>query len=144
MRSPGRRQARFDTIFFAFWLSHVPASRLGPFWRQLPDLVAGRALLIDEQADVRHTEDYAAGSGETIRRRLADSSGHRLVKVFIQGARPSPACSWPPDTITGSPVARRELSPVRWRGPGVTLACPGGPGCRVGGGSRAVGIGLVV
>jgi 2-polyprenyl-3-methyl-5-hydroxy-6-metoxy-1,4-benzoquinol methylase len=77
--------ARFDTVFFAFWLSHVPASRFGPFWRQLHGLVAGhgRVLLVDEHPDVRGKEDYAAGSGEVIHRRLADGSEHRLVKVFV-------------------------------------------------------------
>ena len=55
---------RFDTVFFAFWLSHVPASRSEQFWRQL------RGLL-------------AAGSDEIIQRRLGDGSEHRLVKVFV-------------------------------------------------------------
>ena len=78
-------QARFDTIFFAFWLSHVPASRFGQFWQQLHGLVTeqGRVLFVDEHPDVRGKEAYAAGSGEIIHRRLADGSQHRLVKVFI-------------------------------------------------------------
>lgn len=77
---------RFDTIFFAFWLSHVPASRFEQFWRQLRGLVAGqgRVLFVDEHPDVRGKEDYAAGSEEIIHRRLGDGSEHRLVKVFIQ------------------------------------------------------------
>jgi len=81
--------ARFDAVFFAFWLSHVPASRFGQFWRQLRDLVAehGRVLLVDEHPDVRGKEDYAAGSDEIIRRRLADGSEHRLVKVFVHPGR---------------------------------------------------------
>jgi 2-polyprenyl-3-methyl-5-hydroxy-6-metoxy-1,4-benzoquinol methylase len=81
-----RSAARFDTVFFAFWLSHVPASRFELFWRQLHGLVAGhgRVLFVDEHPDVRGKEAYAAGSGEIIHRRLADGSGHRLVKVFIQ------------------------------------------------------------
>lgn len=76
---------RFDTIFFAFWLSHVPASRFEQFWRQLRGLVAehGRVLLADEHLDVRGKEAYAAGSDEIIQRRLGDGSEHRLVKVFI-------------------------------------------------------------
>jgi len=58
--------ARFDTVFVAFWLSHVPASRFEQFWRQLRGLVAeqGRVLLVDEHADVRGKEAYAEGSGE--------------------------------------------------------------------------------
>ena len=77
--------ARFDTVFFAFWLSHVPASRFEQFWRQLRGLVAeqGRVLLVDEHPDVRGKEAYAEGSGEIIQRRLADGSKHRLVKLFV-------------------------------------------------------------
>jgi 2-polyprenyl-3-methyl-5-hydroxy-6-metoxy-1,4-benzoquinol methylase len=79
-------QARFDTVFFAFWLSHVPASRFEQFWRQLRGLVTeqGRVLFVDEHPDVRSKEAFAAGSGEIIHRRLGDGSRHRLVKVFIQ------------------------------------------------------------
>ena len=81
--------ARFDTVFFAFWLSHVPASRSGQFWRQLRGLATGqgRVLFVDEHPDVRGKETYAAGSGEIIHRRLADGSEHRLVKVFIHPAQ---------------------------------------------------------
>jgi len=77
--------ARFDTVFFAAWLSHVPASRFEQFWRQLRGLVTGqgRVLFVDEHPDVRGKEDYEPGSDEIIRRRLGDGSQHRLVKVFI-------------------------------------------------------------
>jgi 2-polyprenyl-3-methyl-5-hydroxy-6-metoxy-1,4-benzoquinol methylase len=76
---------RFDIVFFAFWLSHVPASRFGQFWRQLRGLVAGpgRVLFVDEHPDVYGKEAYVAGSDEIIRRRLGDGSEHRLVKVFV-------------------------------------------------------------
>jgi 2-polyprenyl-3-methyl-5-hydroxy-6-metoxy-1,4-benzoquinol methylase len=77
--------ARFDTIFFAFWLSHVPTSRFEQFWWLLRGLVTeqGRVLFVDEHPDVRHKESYAAGSDEIVQRRLSDGSEHRLVKVFI-------------------------------------------------------------
>ena len=41
---------RFDTIFFAFWLSHVPASVFGRFWSLLRSALAsgGRVLLVDD------------------------------------------------------------------------------------------------
>ena len=40
---------RYDTIFFAFWLSHVPPSRFESFWGTLRDAVAvgGRVLFVD-------------------------------------------------------------------------------------------------
>jgi 2-polyprenyl-3-methyl-5-hydroxy-6-metoxy-1,4-benzoquinol methylase len=76
--------ARFDTVFFAFWLSHVPASRFEQFWRQLRGLVAGqgRMLFVDEHPDVRGKEAYEAGSPEVVHRWLGDGSDYRLVKVF--------------------------------------------------------------
>jgi 2-polyprenyl-3-methyl-5-hydroxy-6-metoxy-1,4-benzoquinol methylase len=81
--------ARFDTVFFAFWLSHVPASRFDQFWRQLRGLVTGqgRVLFVDEHRDVRGKEAYEAGSAEIIHRRLTDGSEYRLVKVFIHPGR---------------------------------------------------------
>src|SRR5262249_59774863 len=47
--------ARFDTVFFAAWLSHVPAGRVEQFWRQLRGLAAGRGrgLVGDERPDGR-------------------------------------------------------------------------------------------
>jgi len=84
---PDFRQAaaRFDTVFFAFWLSHVPASRFDQFWRQLRGLLAGqgRVLFVDEHPDVRGKEVYEAGSAEIVHRRLGDGSEYRLVKVFV-------------------------------------------------------------
>jgi len=83
--------ARFDTVFFAFWLSHVPASRFGQFWRQLRGLVTGhgRVLFVDEHPDACGKEAYAAGSDEIIQRRLGDGSEHRLVEVFVHPGQTS-------------------------------------------------------
>lgn len=77
---------RFDTIFFAAWLSHVPASRFDGFWRLLRGVLAdgGRVLFVDEHADERDKETYVAGSEEIVERRLRDGSRHHLVKVFVQ------------------------------------------------------------
>src|SRR5262249_49143644 len=84
--------AGFDTVFFAFWLSHVPASRSEQFWRQLRGLVAmhGRVLFVDEHPDARGKEAYAAGSDEIIQRRLGDGSEHRLVKAFVHPGQLGP------------------------------------------------------
>jgi demethylmenaquinone methyltransferase/2-methoxy-6-polyprenyl-1,4-benzoquinol methylase len=77
---------RFDVIFFAFWLSHVPASRFKQFWRLLQALLAdhGRVLFVDEHADVQGKETYAEDSNEIIERQLRDGSVYRLVKAFVQ------------------------------------------------------------
>jgi 2-polyprenyl-3-methyl-5-hydroxy-6-metoxy-1,4-benzoquinol methylase len=77
--------ARFDVIFFSAWLSHVPASRFGPFWRLLGRLLApnGRVLFIDEHVDERGKEAYVAGRDEVVERRLTDGSSFHVIKNFV-------------------------------------------------------------
>lgn len=77
---------RFDLIFFAFWLSHVPSLLVGSFFDRLsgPAAPGGRVVFVDEHVsqaahDVALTEDP-----EATRRRLADGSVHRLVKVYLE------------------------------------------------------------
>jgi 2-polyprenyl-3-methyl-5-hydroxy-6-metoxy-1,4-benzoquinol methylase len=76
---------RFDVIFFSAWLSHVPASRFGQFWRLLGSLLAGngRVLFIDEHVDERGKEAYVAGRDEVVERRLRDGSTFRVIKNFV-------------------------------------------------------------
>jgi 2-polyprenyl-3-methyl-5-hydroxy-6-metoxy-1,4-benzoquinol methylase len=80
--------ARFDVIFFAAWLSHVPASRFGQFWQILGTLLAqnGRVLFIDEHVDERGKEAYVAGRDEVVERRLTDGSTFRVIKNFVDPA----------------------------------------------------------
>jgi hypothetical protein len=42
---------RFDTVFFAFWLSHVPEASFEWFWSVVGGMLAGggRAIFVDEQ-----------------------------------------------------------------------------------------------
>jgi SAM-dependent methyltransferase len=65
---------RFDTVFFAFWLSHVPSSAFGWFWSLLRSALAsgGRVLFVDDQPAAAALETYVAGSGEVVERRLGD------------------------------------------------------------------------
>jgi demethylmenaquinone methyltransferase/2-methoxy-6-polyprenyl-1,4-benzoquinol methylase len=73
---------RYDTVFFGFWLSHVPLERFADFW----DLVAhalkpaGRVAFVD---DAFRTPDelVEGGDSSTIRRRLTDGTAFRAVKV---------------------------------------------------------------
>ena len=79
---------RFDVIFFSAWLSHVPASRFGQFWRLLGRLLGsnGRVLFIDEHVDERGKEAYLAGRDEIVERRLRDGSTFRVIKNFVDPA----------------------------------------------------------
>jgi demethylmenaquinone methyltransferase/2-methoxy-6-polyprenyl-1,4-benzoquinol methylase len=78
-------EARYDVVFFAAWLSHVPASRLPQFWQSLRGLLAedGRVLFIDEHVDEREKEAYVEGQPEIVERRLSDGSTFRIGKNFL-------------------------------------------------------------
>lgn len=81
--------ARFDVIFFAAWLSHVPMSRFGEFWRLLRGLLAagGRVLFIDQHVEGRDEETYLPGSDEIVERQLQDGSRYRIIKNFADPER---------------------------------------------------------
>jgi demethylmenaquinone methyltransferase/2-methoxy-6-polyprenyl-1,4-benzoquinol methylase len=80
-----RPPRRFDTVFFSFWLSHVPLERFGGFWRTVGDALrpGGQACFIDSStgdlANEELRDDYAA---PWARRPLPDGSTARVVKVF--------------------------------------------------------------
>lgn len=70
---------RYDTVFFAFFLSHVPPSRLGDFWSTVAAALApnGKVVFIDEGPAAAAREEVAADV-----RRLDDGSRYRIVKVL--------------------------------------------------------------
>ncbi len=79
----------FDTIFFSFWLSHVPPERFEGFW----DLVrrslkpGGRVFFIDSRyAPDATAKDQVLGDAEavSVTRRLSDGRGFEIVKVFYE------------------------------------------------------------
>ena len=84
---------RYDTVFFGFWLSHVPESRFEEFWALVRKSLApnGSAFFVDSLAAetsgaVNHVPpDIAAGRA---RRQLADGSEYEIVKLF-----------WTPDSL---------------------------------------------
>jgi SAM-dependent methyltransferase len=106
----------YDTVFFGFWLSHVPPERFNQFWRLVQDSLttAGRVFFMDDA--MRTSEETRAGpSSSTIVRTAADGSEHRLVKV--------------PYTATG---LQERLAALGWRIQvhGVADAFFWGSGCR--------------
>ena len=76
---------RFDTVFLAFWLTHVPPARFPAFWSMVGAALApgGRVCFVDstsrERADERVLADQAT---PTVWRRLSDGSDRRVVKVY--------------------------------------------------------------
>ncbi|MGE5286371.1 MAG: class I SAM-dependent methyltransferase [Micromonosporaceae bacterium] len=80
-----RAPRRYDSVFFGFWLSHVPPSRFAEFWSTMraalkPD---GHACFLDTNDREQDTEEVIAGQpAPAVRRRLNDGSEYRVVKVF--------------------------------------------------------------
>jgi demethylmenaquinone methyltransferase/2-methoxy-6-polyprenyl-1,4-benzoquinol methylase len=75
-------ERRYDVVFFAFWLSHVPLERFERFWSLVADCLKpeGRVLFIDDA--YRTPDELIEGEGSsTIRRRLTDGAAYRAVKV---------------------------------------------------------------
>lgn len=75
----------YDTVFFAFWLSHVPPARLPGFWNAVAAMLTpgGRAVFVDDgPAAAEGEEGVIEGPVPTVLRRLADGSRYRVVKVF--------------------------------------------------------------
>lgn len=72
----------YDTVFFGFWLSHVPLERFDSFWALVANCLApgGRVFFVDDS--YRAPDELIEGAASTtIRRRLNDGSSYRVVKV---------------------------------------------------------------
>jgi SAM-dependent methyltransferase len=78
---------RFGTVFFAFWLTHVPPARFAGFWSMVAMALApgGRACFVDDSDQARAGERVVADQATpAVWRRLGDGSEHRVVKVFYR------------------------------------------------------------
>jgi len=77
---------RFDTAFFAFWLSHVPPARFAAFWKLVGTALrpGGQACFVDTGPGEAASEEILIGQpAPSVRRVLNDGSVHRIVKVFL-------------------------------------------------------------
>lgn len=78
---------RFDTVFFAFWLTHVPPARFAAFWSMVGMALAagGRVCFIDDSDKERAGERFAPDQPTpAVWRRLRDGSEHRVVKAYYR------------------------------------------------------------
>ncbi len=75
---------RYQLIFFAFWLSHVPSSRVAGFFTILRRALtaSGQVIFVDEHVS-QASKEQATADPEVVERRLPDGTVHRLVKVFL-------------------------------------------------------------
>ena len=81
----------FDYIFFAFWLSHVPASRFDGFWQMIEAATApgGRVFFIDSlKTDKSTAHDHTApeNTGRATRK-LNDGRQFEIIKIFYDPPR---------------------------------------------------------
>lgn len=82
-----RPNERFDTVFFSFWLSHVPPERFSAFWELVRDGLApgGRVFFIDSRYEATSTarDHVLTGASNTVqRRRLNDGRQFQVVKIY--------------------------------------------------------------
>jgi demethylmenaquinone methyltransferase/2-methoxy-6-polyprenyl-1,4-benzoquinol methylase len=80
-------QQRYDVVFFAAWLSHVPPQRFDAFWALVAKCLTpgGRVLVIDELPAASTVERAAAGQlAPTVQRRLTNGESYRAVKVYYE------------------------------------------------------------
>jgi 2-polyprenyl-3-methyl-5-hydroxy-6-metoxy-1,4-benzoquinol methylase len=79
---------RYQLVFFGFWLSHVPSSRLGSFFGMLRESLtpAGEVIFVDEHVSQAQHEQPTADP-ELVTRGLSDGTRHHVVKVFLDPPR---------------------------------------------------------
>ena len=80
-------EARFDFIFFGFWLSHVPPSKLHGFWQRLRRWLepGGSVFFVDSAPHDEYRKiDHEPGDAEPWQatRTLADGRRFEIVKIF--------------------------------------------------------------
>jgi SAM-dependent methyltransferase len=92
--------AAFDTVFFAYWLSHVPDDRLDAFWSMVASALrpGGRVFLVDSYHPRRTT-------GDVQQRRLNDGREFHIVKRF-----------WQPDELAARPGWHLDAHVTEHRG----------------------------
>ena len=81
----------FDAVFFAFWLSHVPASHFERFWSMALSALkpGGRVFFVDSLLEPTSTaEDHPLiDNSGVVRRKLNDGREFDIVKVFYEPAQ---------------------------------------------------------
>jgi 2-polyprenyl-3-methyl-5-hydroxy-6-metoxy-1,4-benzoquinol methylase len=78
----------FDAVFFAFWMSHVPAGRFDDFWATVRSAVkpGGHVFFVDsllEQSSTAVNHARVDNSG-VVHRKLNDGREFTIVKVFYE------------------------------------------------------------
>ena len=80
---------KFDTIFFGFWLSHVPPELFEKFWQLVDSCLApdGRVFFVDSAYEPTSTavdHRLPEQSATVLRRRLNDGREFQIYKIFYE------------------------------------------------------------
>jgi SAM-dependent methyltransferase len=80
-----RPNRRYDTVFFGFWLSHVPPARMAGFWENLATVLepGGRVIFVDDGPAGAAAEEVLHDLPTPAAMRQVDNGlRYRIVKVF--------------------------------------------------------------
>ncbi len=82
-----KAEEHYDTVFFGFWLSHVPMEKFKSFWILIDSLLkpTGKVFFVDSRYDITSTaKDHCLeGSDATsVNRKLNNGREFRIVKIF--------------------------------------------------------------
>ena len=80
-----RPDRRYDTVFFGFWLSHVPEEHFDSFWSLVDDCLRpdGEVFFFDD--NYRTEAELIEGvSSPVVERRAGDGTPFRIIKVPLQ------------------------------------------------------------
>lgn len=77
---------RFDSVVFAFWISHVPRERLDRFFAAFARWLApgGNVFFVDDAPSAVDEPHVVAAADQTMVRRLADGTTATVVKNFYR------------------------------------------------------------
>lgn len=82
-----RPSRRYDTIFFGFWISHVPEDRFESFWSLVDEALERDGTVFFFDDNHRTDAELAEGPNSPIvQRRLNDGTAFRVVKIPYQPA----------------------------------------------------------
>ena len=73
---------RYDTVFFGFWLSHVPEDQFENFWSMVADCLRPEATVCFVDDSYRTDQELIEGPGSAlVERTLNDGTRYRAIKV---------------------------------------------------------------
>ena len=74
----------YDAVTFAFWISHVPTSKLDDFVSKVSRCLkpGGRVFFVDQLEEARKNETFVGSEDEVVMRTLEDGREFRIFKHF--------------------------------------------------------------